>query len=86
MKTRKPINEAIDRLAALYPLGALTACTAPARFIDEVAEDVRSLRREHAEILALLREWRASMTAAERAAWWARVCVVLIGIDRKSVV
>jgi len=42
---RKGINEAITRLAALYPCGAFQADTDPAAFLDMVADEVAAKRR-----------------------------------------
>lgn len=44
MQPASHTHEAIDRLAALFQNGALTAAVAPAEFLDQVAAEVVRLR------------------------------------------
>jgi len=43
-KRQDRLNKALDRLAALYPFGALLAATAPDDFLNQVADEIERLR------------------------------------------
>lgn len=66
VKGSAALQTALSRLAALYENGELMACSFPSRFIDDVADDVTTLRARLEKAEELLREVLSGCSCHER--------------------